>query len=88
MSFLFIKPQDITSIFMSSRSVIIAMCHSLPCGVIVGINHSYKIDVIVFSSFYIIYMYMYVYLKYNYIPAIPFQQQWEICFLQNNRKIE
>lgn len=38
----------------------------LPCGVIVGINHSYKIDVIVFSSFYMIYMYMYVYLKYNY----------------------
>ena len=68
MSFLFIKPQDITSIFTSSRSVVIAICHSLPCGVIVGINHFYKIDVIIFSSFYRIFMY--VYLKYNYILII------------------
>lgn len=79
MSFWFTKPQDITSIFMGSRSVVIAKSHSLPCTVIAGTNHYYKIDVIIFSFFYMIYMYMHACLKYNYIPYIPCLQQWKFA---------
>lgn len=47
-SFLFIKPQDISLIFMSSRSVVIAMRHSFLCRVFARTNRYYKIDIIIF----------------------------------------
>lgn len=47
MPFLFHRALDITSIFMSQRSLIIATCHSIPCGVIASVNHFCKTDTMI-----------------------------------------